>query len=115
MAGIKIYHNGECSKSRGALEILEEKGVPYEVRFYLTEPLTKDELTALLDMLGMQPSQLIRTGEVLYKERFGGKDLPEDEWLQVLLEHPVLMQRPIVVKGTQAIIARPPEKVLELL
>lgn len=115
MADILIYHNGECSKCRGALEILQEKGVPHDVRFYIAEPLSKQELTELLGLLKMQPSQLIRTGEELYKEQFEDKQLSEDEWLEVLLQYPVLLQRPIVVKGTNAIIARPPERVYEML
>ena len=115
MEDILIYHNGECSKCRGALEILQEKGVPHDVRFYIAEPLSRQELTELLGLLEMQPSQLIRTGEDLYKEQYENKQLPEEEWLEVLLQHPSLMQRPIVVKGTHAIIARPPERVYEML
>lgn len=115
MEDILIYHNGECSKCRGALEILQEKSVPHDVRFYIAEPLSRQELTELLGLLKMQPSQLIRTGEELYRDRYEGRQLSEAEWLDVLLQHPSLMQRPIVVKGTHAIIARPPERIYEML
>ena len=110
-----IYHNGECSKCRGALEILQEKGIPHDVRFYIAEPLTRQELTELLSLLQMQPSQLIRAGEELYKAQYEGRQLSEDQWLEVLLQYPSLMQRPIVAKGNKAIIARPPERVYEIL
>lgn len=115
MAGIIIYHNGECSKSKGALEILQEKGIPHEVRWYLADPLTKPELRSLLDKLQMKPSELIRKGEALYKEHYEGKDLDEEEWMEVLLDNPVLLERPIVEKEDIAFISRPPEKVLEII
>ena len=65
MAGITIYHNGECSKCRGALEIMQERGIPHDVRWYLAEPLSETELTALLKKLDMLPSQLVRKSEPL--------------------------------------------------
>ena len=115
MAEIIIYHNGRCSKSRGALEILQELGVPHEVRLYLTDPLNKTELKALLKKLGMKASELVRRSEELYKTEYKGKDLTEKEWLTILAENPVLIERPIVTKGDRAVVARPPEKVMELI
>jgi len=115
MSSIIIYHNGQCSKCKGALELLQEKGVPHEVRWYVAEPLTKEELQILLNKLQMKAHELVRTGEELYKNEYEGKDISEEEWLDILIEKPELMQRPIVVKGDKAIIARPPEKVLEIL
>lgn len=112
---ITIYHNGECSKCRGALEIIQEKAIPHQVRWYLAEPLGKDELVALLGKLGLPPSGLVRKSEPLYTEQYEGKSLTEDEWLDVLATHPILMQRPVVEKGDRAIIARPPERVFEIL
>lgn len=109
---ITIYHNGECSKCRGALEILQERNIPYEVRWYLAEPLSKDELTALLKKLDIPPSGLVRKSEPLYTEQYEGKNMSEEEWLDILAENPILVQRPIVEKGDKAIIARPPERVL---
>ena len=115
MTEIIIYHNGRCSKSRGALEILQELGVLHEVRLYLTDPLNKTELKALLKKLGMKASELVRRSEELYKTEYKGKDLAEKEWLAILAENPVLIERPIVTKGDRAVVARPPEKVMELI
>lgn len=109
MDKITIYYNGECSKSKGALELLQDAGADFNVRWYLTEPLSKDELYALLHKLDMQPSQLIRKSEPIFKEQYEGKELAEDQWLDALIEYPVLLERPIVEKGDEAIVARPPE------
>jgi len=115
MANVIIYHNGRCSKSRGALEILQEENIPHVVRWYLAEPLSKEELKALLKKLKMQPSELVRKVEAEYKENYKGKDITEDEWLDILAAHPALIERPIVEKGNKAVVARPPERVHELL
>lgn len=115
MSNITIYHNGRCGKSRGALEILQEQNIPHTVRWYLADPLSKEELQAILKKLGMQPSELVRKNEELYKEQYKGKNISEKEWLTILAENPALIERPIIEKGDKAIIARPPEKVFELL
>lgn len=110
-----IYHNNRCSKSREALCLLEEHGAEVEIREYLKVPPTVDELTELLDLLQLPAVDIIRTGEHLYKEQFKGKTLSNDEWIRILAEHPVLIERPIVITGKKAVIGRPPVKVLELL
>ena len=74
---ITIYHNGECSKCRGALEILQEQNIPHNIRWYLTDPLRGDELTLLLSKLRIAPSELVRTSEQLYKEKYEGKEFSE--------------------------------------
>ena len=112
---ISIYHDGTCSKCGEALEILQQEHIPHTVRWYLAEPLSVSELKVLLAKLGLQPSDLVRKGEELYKERYEGKKISEKEWLTILTENPTLLQRPIVEKGEHAIIARPPEKIFELL
>lgn len=112
---ITIYHNGRCSKSRGALEILQEQSIPHEVRWYLAEPLTAEELEALLQKLGMQASELVRKGEAYYKEHLKGMTLSELEWIPILVEHPELIERPIVTNGLKAVVARPAERVLEII
>jgi arsenate reductase len=112
---LTIYHNGECSKCRGALEILQERNIPHTVRWYLAEPLSADEITALLKKLGMRPSELVRKSEPLYIERYEGKDIPEVEWLEILAASPILIQRPIVEKRDKAIVARPPGRVFEMI
>lgn len=115
MSKITIYHNGECSKSKGALELLQDASAVFDVRWYLADPLTKEELRALLVKLNMQPSEIIRKGEPLYKELFEDRQLTEEQWLDALIEHPVLLERPIVEKGDKAIVARPPDKVNEFI
>ena len=110
-----IYHNGECSKSKGALEILQEENIPHQLRWYLTDPLSKTELIDLLKKLGKRPSEIIRRNEPVYKELFENKELTEDEWLDALIAYPVLMERPIIEKGEMAFVARPPEIILQFL
>ncbi|GAA4824299.1 arsenate reductase (glutaredoxin) [Algivirga pacifica] len=111
---MKIYHNPRCSKSRQSLQLLEEAKQDIEVVKYLDTPPTKEELEDILKKLGMKPSEIIRKGEAIYKENYKGKDLTEEEWIDVLLEHPKLIERPIIVHGDKAVIGRPPEKVKEL-
>jgi arsenate reductase (glutaredoxin) len=115
MSDLILYHNGHCSKSRGALEILIEKEIPHTVRWYLTDPLKKTELKALLKKLKMQPSELVRRSEELYKESYKDKDITEKEWLAILVANPELIERPILERGDKAIVARPPERVFELI
>lgn len=115
MPKVTIYHNGECSKCKETNELLQDKGYDIEYRFYLFEPPTEAELREVLDKLHMQPSQLLRRSEPLFAEKFEGKELSEEEWLKVILGNPVLLQRPIVINGDKAIIARPPEKVLDII
>ena len=112
---LTIYHNGQCSKSGGALEILQQRNVPHNVRWYLAEPLNEAELQDLLAKLGMKPSELVRRSEQLYREKYEGQHITEKEWLVVLAGHPELIERPIIEKGDRAIIARPPERVLEMI
>ncbi|MBA4743313.1 MAG: arsenate reductase (glutaredoxin) [Azoarcus sp.] len=112
---MRIYHNPRCSKSRGVLALLEENGITPEIIHYLDTPPTREELVALLARLGMQPSELVRRGEEICKSEYAGRDMSEDDWLDAMLTHPVLIERPIVVAGERAVIGRPPVKVLELL
>jgi len=112
---LKIYHNPRCSKSRQALELIQKSGQEVEVVAYLKTPPTATELTDVLQKLQLKPEQLLRKGEKLYIGHYKGKTLPDDAWVQVMVEHPVLIERPIVIKGEKAVLGRPPEKVLELL
>ncbi|WP_345157526.1 arsenate reductase (glutaredoxin) [Pontibacter saemangeumensis] len=112
---LTIYHNNRCSKSRQALELLQRSGQEVEVVEYLKKPPTAAQLKAVLQKLNMKPEQLLRKGEALYKESFKDKTLTDEEWLKVMVENPVLIERPIVLKGEKAVLGRPPEKVLELL
>ncbi len=112
---IKIYHNPRCSKSRSAVSILEEKGIAFEIVKYMDEALTAAELEELLDKLDMDASELLRTNEAIWKSDFADKEMENDELILLMIEHPKLMERPIVVNGNKAVVARPPEKVLEVL
>ena len=111
---LTIYHNGECSKSKGALELLIENNIPHRVRYYLMEPLMNEELQNLLQKLGMKASGIVRRNEPLYKEQYEGKEITDDEWESILVQEPMLIERPIIEKGDIAIIARPPERVFEM-
>lgn len=112
---MEIYHNPRCTKSRQALQLLKDKGANFEVREYLKESLTFDELSILIKKLNISPEQLLRKNEAIYKEHFKGKTLSYDEWIQAMIDYPKLMERPIVVKGNKAVIGRPTEKLLDLL
>jgi len=112
---VKIYHNPRCSKSRATLALLEEKGVEAEVVKYLETPPTKEELKALLKMLGLSARELMRTKEEIYKE-LGLKEVEEEEALiDAMVANPKLIERPIVVKEGKAAIGRPIENVTALL
>ena len=111
----KIYHNPRCSKSRQTLEILKSNGIEPIIIEYLKDIPTKAELTSLLDMLGLQATNILRKGEAAYKENYKGKDLSNEEWIEAMVKFPKLIERPIVVKNKKAILGRPPEKVLDLI
>jgi arsenate reductase len=112
---IEIYHNNRCSKSRCALDILNKKGEELIIHDYLKTPPTKKQLKDLLAKLGIKASELVRKKEALFIEKFKDKKFTETEWITILSENPILIERPIVVDGYGAIIARPPELLEEFL
>ena len=112
---IQIYHNPRCGKSREAKTLLEEKGIDLEVVEYLKTPLSAEELSSLLKKLNLKAEDLLRKQEAVYKENYKGKSLSEEEWISAMLENPKLIERPIVVNGNKAVVARPAEKVDEVL
>ncbi|WP_338501007.1 arsenate reductase (glutaredoxin) [Pseudomonas poae] len=116
MTDLTLYHNPRCSKSRGALELLEARGLaPTKVR-YLETPLNAAQLTALLGKLGITARQLLRTGEDEYKTLdLADATLSEAQVIAAIAEHPKLMERPILETADKAVIGRPPEKILEIL
>ena len=115
-SSVTIYHNPRCTKSRQTLQLIRDAGVEPTVVEYLKEPPSVEELDSLVKKLGMQPGQLFRKKEALFKELgLAGKELSRDEALQTLAENPKLIERPIVVKGRKAVIGRPPENVNDLL
>lgn len=114
MAEVKVYHNPRCTKSRNSLAYLDEKGVSYDVHLYLQDALSHEELKQILNQLGMTPQELLRKNEAVFKDEFKGKDLTDDQWIEAMIEHPKLMERPIIVKGNKAVVARPTEKIDDL-
>ena len=112
---MEVYHNPRCRKSREAIQLLEEKGVSFEIVEYLKEIPTESELTTVIAKLGIKPIQLLRKGEADFKENFKGKELTDLEWIQAMIKYPKLIERPIIIKGDKAVVGRPLEKVLELL
>lgn len=108
---IKVLHNNSCSKSRAILEHLDENNVPFEIIDIVENPLSVLELKTVLKKLDLGVHDIIRKNESLYKENFSDKDFSEEEWLQILAENPSLIQRPILIKGSVAMIGRPVENV----
>lgn len=113
---IKILHNPRCSKSRQTLQLITEKGIEPEIVQYLKTPPSKEELEKILDLLGLEPRELMRKKEKEYKEAgMDNPDLDREALIQGMVDHPKLIERPIVIKGGKAIIGRPPEQVLDIL
>lgn len=110
-----IYHNPRCSKSRETLALIQNAGREVNVIEYLKDPPSEKELQTIVAKLGMKAADLVRKGEDLYKEKFKGKELTEEQWIKALVKHPVLIERPIVVSGSKAVLGRPPENVKKLL
>ena len=111
-----MYHNPRCSKSRGALELIAQRGVDVEVIEYLQAPPDRAALERILDVVGGQPSELVR-----HDDRFRELGLDPDAYqdrqavVTLLLDHPELLQRPVIIRGARGVIARPSDRVLELL
>lgn len=112
---IKIFHNTRCGKSRQTLELIKEKTTDVQVIEYLKTPPTVKELKEIVLRLKMKPEQLVRKGESLFKEKLAGKAFTDEEWIKIMVENPILIERPIVLKGDKAVIGRPPENALQLL
>lgn len=113
---IKIYQKPTCSKCREAIGILKDRGVDFEAINYYETPLDAEQLLLLIEQLGIAPRQLLRKGEQVYRDlNLGNTDLSDDELIRLMVEHPDLIQRPIVVRGNKAVLARPPQNVEELL
>jgi len=110
-----LIHNPKCSKSRETLALLQKKNIDVTIRLYLESPLNDQEIRDTLSALGMTAKELLRTSEQVYKElSLKDKALDEDALIQIMIKHPKLIQRPIVVVGKKAKIGRPPEAVLDL-
>jgi len=107
---IKILHNARCTKSRECLAFLEDSGKEYEVVKYLDTPPTFDELEKIIQMLNIKPIELVRQKEPIWIEKYKGKKLADKQVIEAMVSNPILIERPIVINGDKAIIARPLEK-----
>ena len=112
---LKIYHNARCSKSREGLEILKNSGKEFEIKEYLKEPLSEDELEKLIKKLDITPIQLVRKNEKIWKEDYKDKDLSDKELITVMVKNPKLIERPVVETNKKAVIGRPPSNINKLL
>ena len=112
---ITIYHNPRCSKSRQSIAFMEQEGVAYKIIKYLDADLNEMDLKAIFSKLNYSPIQLVRTKDTLWKEKFEQNLLNDEEIIQIMVQNPQLIERPIVVNGSKAIVARPTEKISEIL
>ena len=116
MAKVTLYHNPRCSKSRQALELLRGRDIEPEIVEYLVNPPSIDELDALLKLLAMEPRDLMRRKEPVYKDlALDDESLDRHSLLQAMVEHPILIERPIAVADGRAALGRPPENVLDVV
>jgi len=116
MTDLTLYHNPRCTKSRGALELLQARGLTPDIVLYLETPPDAAQLRDLLGKLGISARQLLRTGEDDYKQlNLADAGLSDDQLIAAMAAHPKLIERPILVAGDKAAIGRPPENVLEIL
>ncbi|SEQ47553.1 arsenate reductase [Hyunsoonleella jejuensis] len=112
---IKIYHNNRCRKSREGLEILENSGKEFQIVKYLEDSPSKSELAEIIQLLGIQPIELVRKNEAIWKSDFKGKNLNNDDIIDAMVKYPKLIERPIVINGNKAIIGRPPSLILDII
>lgn len=110
-----IYHNPRCRKSRETLKIINEHGIEPQKILYLDDVPSQKQLKEILKKLSLTAENIVRKTESIYKEKFKSKTLTEKEWIQAMIKYPKLIQRPIVVKGSKAIIGRPPSNVMTLI
>jgi arsenate reductase len=115
MSAFTIYHNPRCTKSRETLALLERRGIEPRIVEYLKTPPSAAELKTLVDKLGIEPEQLVRKGEEIYKTRYAGRKLSGAQWIAAMVKDPILIERPIVVSGDRAVLGRPPENVEKLV
>jgi len=112
---IQIYHNSRCGKSREYLAFLEDSGKEYEIIKYLDDVPTFEELKTIIKKLGIKPIELVRQKEKIWIENFKNQKMSDDEIIQAMISNPILIERPIVINGDKAIIARPLEKAATIL
>ncbi|MGH8237458.1 MAG: arsenate reductase (glutaredoxin) [Steroidobacteraceae bacterium] len=114
-APLTIFHNPACSKSRETLALIRERGHEPHIVEYLKTPPSEAELSAIVRKLGIKPLELVRRNEQVFKDKYAGKTLSDQQWIEAMVADPILIQRPIVVRGERCAIGRPPEDVERLL
>ena len=115
-SAVTIFHNPRCSKSRQTMQLIESSGIAPQVIEYLKQPPGYEDLENVLNLLGMGPRELMRTQEKAYKENnLDDPGLTREDLIKAMIEHPILIERPIVLHNGKAIIGRPPEKVRDIL
>jgi len=112
---MQIYHNPRCSKSRAGLQYLEENGYEVEVKNYMKDGLTREEIMCIMEKTHLSAFDLVRINEELYRKEYKNKDISEDQWITILVENPRLLRRPVVINGKKAVLAQPPEAIEKLL
>ena len=112
---ITIYHNPRCKKSREGLEVLKNSGKEFEIRQYLKDPLSEEELEKLLKKLEIMPIDLVRTNEKIWKEEYRGEDLSDDQIIKAMVQNPKLIERPIVETEKKAVVGRPASNIEEII
>jgi arsenate reductase len=112
---MKIYHNPRCSKSRQGLAILEASEKSFDIIKYLDTPITFNELTEIIRLLKIDPIELVRKNEAIWKKYYKGKNLSDAEIIMAMTENPKLIERPIVINNGKAVIGRPPELIKSIL
>lgn len=112
---VKIYHNNRCRKSRNAIEFLEKSNVEFEIIKYLEDVPSKKELQDLIKLLGITPIELVRKNETIWKESYKNKNLTDSEIINAMIDHPKLIERPIIINGNKAVIGRPTEIISKII
>ena len=115
MEKIFVLHNNRCTKSRNALTVLEENNIDYEVIPYLDGVLSEQDIASLLRKLKLEPLDIVRKSEAIFKENLKGKEFSASEWLTILQKNPKLIERPILYTATKAVVGRPTENVTEFI
>lgn len=112
---LTIYHNPRCAKSRAGLQYLIENNIPHQIIAYLKVPLTANDIQNLASKTGLNPKDLVRTQEQLFKTELKGKTLSNEQWCELIAKNPSLLIRPIVLSNLKGVWAQPPEKIKELI
>jgi arsenate reductase (glutaredoxin) len=112
---IRIYHHPRCRKSRAGLEYLKEKTSKFETVDYIKNGISENEIREIVAKVGASPADLVRTQEEYFKKQLKGKEISDEEWIRILAENPKLLQRPIIVTESRAVLGQPPENIDKLL